>query len=360
MQRRSLLWGGLAALVPPVSAAQGVGSQWMFQPVPGDVRLAVISDLNSSYGSLDYETQVIKTVKLLPQWRPDIVICPGDMVAGESFSLTKERLQQMWTSFNQQILGPMRKAGLPFGFTIGNHDASSAQSLRGGFLFQKERDVANDYWNGGIDTGVTFVDRGGFPFYYSFQQKGIFYLVWDASSNRISPEQLAWAEKSLASPVAQKAALRIVIGHLPLYGVAIGRNELGEVLDEADQRRALLERYGVHTYITGHHHAYYPGHRGKLQLLHTSALGSGARPLIAGGQKPQHTLTIVDVNLAQAATTYTTYNMNTLQVVDPLKLPRTLVSVNGIILRRDIEWKDLTKAELNACVGALGAASCRE
>jgi len=47
----------------------------------------------------------------------------------------------------------------------------------------------------------------------------------------------------------------------------------------------LLERYHVH--ISGHHHAYFPGHRGQLELLHTGALGSGPRPLLNSNLAPQ-------------------------------------------------------------------------
>jgi 3',5'-cyclic AMP phosphodiesterase CpdA len=340
---------------------QATGPKGMFQPIRGDVRIAVISDLNASYGSTDYEPQVLKTIKLLPEWRPDLVICSGDMVAGQDPSLSKERIQAMWSAFGKKIAFPIRKAGIPYGFTFGNHDASSAVGIKGGFLFQKERDLASSWWNGpGQDTGVQFIDRSGFPFYYTFTQNGVFFLIWDASSNRIPPEQLAWAEKALASTTAQNAKMRLVIGHLPLYSVAIGRNEFGEVLDNADSLRAMLEKYRVHTYISGHHHAYYPAHRGNLQLLHTSALGSGPRPLIDGNGKTTHTFTVLDINFkSPELTTYTTYDMRTQAVIDPMKLPRTIVGVNGMVLRRDMNWKDLTKAELNRCTDRLSASQCK-
>jgi len=71
------------------------------------------------------------------------------------------------------------------------------------------------------------------------RKKDIFYLVWDASSAKIAPEQLA-SEKSLASSTtAQSAKMRIAIGHLPLYAVAVGRDEPGEILDNADQLRSF-------------------------------------------------------------------------------------------------------------------------
>ena len=43
----------------------------MFAPKRGDVRLVVISDLNSSYGSTTYQTQVEKTIPLIHEWQPD-------------------------------------------------------------------------------------------------------------------------------------------------------------------------------------------------------------------------------------------------------------------------------------------------
>jgi hypothetical protein len=136
-----------------------------------------------------------------------------------------------------------------------------------------------------------------------------------------------------------------VIGHLPLYAVAVGRDKPGEVLDRPEQLRSLLERYRVHTYISGHHHAYYPGHRGKLELLHAGALGGGPRRLLNSDLPPQKTLTIVDINLNRETTTYTTYDMATLKVVDQRQLPRLIVGHNGTVLRRDITEQDLTAAE---------------
>ncbi len=320
----------------------------LFAPVRGDVRIAVISDLNSQYGSTQYEPQVLKAVEFLPQWEPDLVLCSGDMVAGQWPSLTKPQIQAMWEAFDRHIAAPIRKAKLPYGFTLGNHDASSALSVRNQFLFQQERDMAAAYWNDpSHPTGIQFVDRGRFPFYYTFEQNGIFYLVWDASSNRIPPEQLQWAERTLLGERAQKAKLRIVVGHLPLYAVAVGRAELGEIVNNGDAVRQMLERCKVHTYISGHHHAYYPARKGKLELLHTGALGSGPRPLLDSRLPVTNTLTIVDVDVAKARTTYTTYNMRNLQTIDIKTLPRLIVGPNGYVVRRDLREEDLTPAERN-------------
>ncbi|MDX2272037.1 MAG: metallophosphoesterase [Cyanobacteriota bacterium] len=389
MRRRALIWtslagglmagAGLGLSQRPVRQTPNVSSPPVISPPPAtpastptvltvaeapqglwipsrrDVRLMVISDMNSMYGSVDYDPEVDRAMALLPHWDPDIVLGGGDMVAGQDPRLKPERIRAMWQAFDQHVAAPLRQAKLPYGFTVGNHDASSALSVTNKFLFQQERDLASEYWNDpDHDPGVEFVDRAGFPFYYTFRHRDIFYLVWDASSNRIPPEQITWAETSLASELAQSAKLRMVIGHLPLYAISVGRDEPGEVLSEADQKRELLERYRVHTYISGHHHSYYPGHKGQLQLLHSGILGSGPRPLVNSPLPPRKTLTLVDVDFQKSDTIYTTYNMQTLVVIDQGELPRFLTGHNGLVLRRDVEWQDLTPQEITQCQSRIG------
>jgi hypothetical protein len=329
-----------------IAAKTNPAPNGLFAPTRGDVRIVVISDLNSAYGATDYEPQVIQAVKFIPEWQPDLILCSGDMVAGQFPSLTKPQIQAMWAGFDRYIGEPIRQTKIPYGFTLGNHDASGALSVGGKFLFKQERNLAADYWNDpNHNPGLNFVDRAEFPFYYSFEANNIFYLVWDASTGRVPKDQIVWAEKSLASDRAQKAKMRIAIGHLPLYAVAVGRDELGEILADAEQLRAMLERHKVHTYISGHHHSYYPARKGKLELLHTGALGSGPRPLLSGNLPVTNTLTIVDINLGSQVTTYTTYNMKNLKVVDQQTLPRVIAGPTGLIMRRDLEMSDLTPQE---------------
>lgn len=337
-----------------------LGDRPLFNPPRGDVRLVVISDLNSAYGSTDYDPEVDKGLALVPFWGPDLVVCSGDMVAGQSASLTSTEIQAMWAAFDEHVAGVLRNYRIPFGFTVGNHDASSAQNSQGNFLFQQERDLAMDYWNNPKhDPGVTFVDRFEFPFYYTFEQQGVFFLVWDGSSAFIPPEKLRWVEDALGSDRAQQAKMRVVLGHLPLYGIAVGRNKPGEVLANANEMRAMLEKYNVHTYISGHQHAYYPGHRGDLQLLHTGILGSGPRALIDGNQPPLKAITVLDITFDHPElTTYTTYNLQTLDLIEHKTLPRFLLGHNGLVLRRDVQWTDLSVTEQATCEAQLGADLC--
>jgi Icc-related predicted phosphoesterase len=307
----------------------------------GDVRIVVISDLNSQYGSTTYESEVTNAIALIPTLKPNLVLCGGDMIAGQKKSLTKKQINDMWRAFDQHIAAPLRRAKIPFGFTIGNHDGSGSLS-QGQYIFQAERELAAAYWkNPTHQPRLNFIDRSGFPFYYTFTSYQIFYLVWDASSNIISAQQLAWVKKSLGSRNAQQAKMRIAIGHLPLYGISIGRDKVGEFLDNAEQLRSLLEQYQVHTYISGHAHAYYPGKRGQLELLHAGAIGSGPRKLLNSNLPPTKTLTVVDIYLATEKTIYTTYNMKTLEIINIQSLPRFIMAPNGKVFRRDLQARQL-------------------
>lgn len=308
-------------------------------PSRQDIRIVIISDLNSQYGSTEYDSEIERAIALIPQWQPDLVLCSGDMIAGQKATLTEIQIEAMWSAFDRHVAAPLRKYNIPFGFTIGNHDGSGAVK-QGKLIFKNERELAAAYWNNSKhNPGLNFVDRSNFPFYYSFQHQDIFFLVWDASTHQISPQQLAWIETSLASLTAQRAKMRIAIGHLPLYPVAVGKNKPGEYLAEAESWRSLLNKYRVHTYISGHHHAYYPGKKGQLELLHGGALGQGARQLIGSSLPPQKTITIVDIELATAKTIYTTYNMETLETIAIEQLPLSISGNNGVIFRRDVSEK---------------------
>ncbi|MGB3493758.1 MAG: metallophosphoesterase [Elainellaceae cyanobacterium] len=349
--------------LPAVTQAivASAGSNGLYNPPRGAVRLMAISDLNGPYGSIDYDPEIDKALQLIPFWQPDLVVCSGDMVAGQSLSLTEERMKAMWAGFDEHVAAPLRQMEIPYGFTVGNHDASAARSANGSFVFQKEREITRDYWQAPEhDPGVEFIDRDDFPFYYTFKFDDIFFLAWDGSSHLIPEEKLAWVEQSLASEAAQNAKMRVLLGHLPLYSVAVGRNQPGEVMNNPERLQALLERYNVHTYISGHQHAYYPAHKGNLQLLHAGLLGSGPRPLIDSNLPPRKTLTLIDVNFdSPELTTYTTYDMQTLALVQNEQLPQLIVGHNGVVLRRDVEWDELNTAEKSRCEQRLGREKCQ-
>lgn len=329
-------------------------------PKKDKITIAVMSDLNSQYGATDYEPEIDKAIELIiTQWQPDLVLGGGDVIAGQKQSLTQEQITAMWQAFDNHVAKPLRKNKIPYAFTIGNHDGSGAIK-NGQFVFERERDLASAYWNNpNYNSGINFVDKANFPFYFSFIQNDIFYLVWDASTNKIDEQQLAWVEKTLSSNTAQQTSMRIAIGHLPLYAVAQQKNQPGEYLAQAQQLQSLLEKYDVHTYISGHHHAYYPGKKGILQLLHAGALGQGARQLIDSDLPPRNTITLIDIEPIAQTTTYRTYDLKTLKTIKDSKLPRFIIGKNGLILRNDISATDLTTSEKQNCLQKLEAKLCQ-
>lgn len=321
-------WGLARGIAPgrsaPRAAAQG----------RGDLRLVLISDLNGPYGSVGYIPEVHRGIALIPSLEPDLVLCAGDMVAGQKRGLGPGRLAAMWAGFDRDVLAPLRRAGLPFAAAMGNHDASGARSA-GAFLFADDRAAAARFWGARRDSlGLDFVDAGGFPFHYAFRQRDLFVLVWDASTATVPAAQIAWAERQLASAAAQEARRRLVMGHLPLRAVAQGRDRPGDVLAGSEALRALLERHGVEAYVSGHHHAWFPARLGHLDLYQLGALGSGPRRLLGQSAAPFQTLTVLDLFLAAGHSRLTTYDMRTGTPFDAARLPATITDSSGRTLSR--------------------------
>jgi hypothetical protein len=326
---------GLAVSFGAGCGGHGVGAA--SAPDPQRVRVALISDLNSEYGSTLYAPEVATAIELIRErWRPDLVLAAGDLIAGQRPSLGDATVHRMWAAFDSTVAAPLRAAAIPFGFALGNHDASAYPA------HERDRAVAVKFWREPErDPGVAFVDRTHFPLYYSFRSGPLFVAVWDAASatTPATPEMLQWLSGQLTGAAAQAASFRIVLGHLPLYAVAEGRDRPGEVLAEADMLRAFLERHGVHTYISGHHHAYYAGRRGNLELLHAGALGTGPRPLLGRTAPSPRTVTILDFDAASGRVSYTTHVLQdgtTSGTVEVSELPPRLEAHNGHVVRRDL------------------------
>jgi hypothetical protein len=341
--RRLPWWAPLPAMLAALGAsacAAGSGSRSAERSEGrGDLRVVVVSDLNSSYGSTEYEPEVHRAVEMIRDvWRPDLVLAAGDLIAGQRPTLTDDNVRAMWAAFDSAVGRPLREAGIPFGFTLGNHDGSAFPA------HARDRAFAVRHWrDSGHHPGLAFVDSANFPLFYSFERRGVFFLVWDASyaGTAEDGEMMRWVDGALGSERAQRARHRIVLGHLPLYAVAEGRNREGEVLQHPDSLRALLERHRVHTYISGHHHAYYPGRRGALELLHTGALGQGARQRIGDPAPPVQTVTVLDFFLAVDSVSYTTHAFRRgapprMEPVEITTLPAVIRGINGYVVRRDL------------------------
>ena len=303
-------------------------------PPRGDVRVVVLSDFNPSYGETVYSPQVTKVIKATTEvWRPDLFVSAGDLVGGQRASLPIERFAQMWAAFGEEVAAPLRAANIPAAFAMGNHDGSSLRSL-GGFVFARERDAARAYWEQTKSTHLAYRDSADFPFNYSFVFEGVFFTVWDASSANITDAQLLWLQGELGSKEAQAAPLRVLVGHLPLYGVSSEKNKPGEVLTNGDALRQAVEGWGVDLYISGHHAAYYPAKVGSVTLLNTG--GVGARRLLGSSAAPQSAVTVLDITLEPLELRLTTFDPATFQEIPLASLPEHIDGLNGTLTRLDL------------------------
>lgn len=290
-------------------------------------KIAVISDLNSGYGSTTYNSDVSITLKELDSIKPDMILCAGDMVAGQKASLTEQNLSDMWQSFEKTILAPIKAMKIPFGFTVGNHDASPN--------FLKDRAIAKRFWNENQDQlRLQYIDKSNFPFYYSYTQNDVFFVSWDAASANVHTDVFTWMQEQLNSEKAKKAKLRIVLGHLPIYAIVTSKNKSGEVLASTKQTADFFKKNNIDLYISGHQHAYYPAKEDGLRLLNTGCIGEGPRQLIGDSTLARRTYTIIEIPVRSYKDfSYKTFVPGKKIEVKLNSLPDTVVGFNGISRR---------------------------
>jgi hypothetical protein len=154
----------------------------------------------------------------------------------------------------------------------------------------------------------------------------------------MSEKELEWIENQLSSDEAKRAAIRLMVGHLPLYAVADGRNKRGEVLRDADQLLELMTTHDLDYYFSGHHHAWYPAQKNGLKMIHSGAQGSGPRSLIGSDTEPRRTLTLLQKSADATRFDITTFDMHdNMRVIDPKELPAVIEGFNGKIERYDYD-----------------------
>ncbi|RYG32753.1 MAG: metallophosphoesterase [Chitinophagaceae bacterium] len=305
---------------------------WQIMPDDEPVRqkplkILVISDLNSAYGSVTYSPDVLKVISKIDSIKPDLILCGGDMVAGQKATLTADQTSDMWTAFKAQILDPIHRRGVPFGFTIGNHDGSP------GFL--QDRNLARQFWEGErTSTRLNFVDGSHYPFYYSFEQNGVFFISWDAAGAAIKADVYDWMQGQLQSASARKARMRIVLGHLPLYAIVADKNKPGEVNEDPARALRFFKEHDVDMYISGHQHAYFPATKEGVELFNAGAIGEGPRALLGDADGPIKTYSILQIPVRNPRRfTYTTVDPATGKSIVLSDLPLSISGFNGSIDR---------------------------
>jgi predicted phosphodiesterase len=271
----------LAAAAPCAGASDGSGSE------RAALRVVVIADINSSYGTVGYSPQVHTAIERIVGLEPDLVIGAGDLIAGQQRAphLDRERLQAMWAAFDREVLAPLATAGIPFLPVPGNHDASAAPG------FELERRIFEAFWRR-HRPAVGFLSDEGYPFRYSVAASGVQVVVLDATTvGPLAPAQRDWVSGVLDP--SQRYRARIVAAHLPLVAFSHGRER--EVLGDVELEKLLRERH-VDLVLSGHHHAFFPGFRAGLRQVSLGCLGSGPRRLLGQVERSPRSFTLLEMS----------------------------------------------------------------
>ena len=252
----------------------------------GATRVVVLSDLNESYGSVRYSSQVDAAVRRAIALEPDLVISAGDMVAGQRLSppIGRQNLEAMWHAFHRHVSDPLAKAALPFSVTPGNHDASSGER------FRLERQIYREQWLP-RKPAVEFVDRGDYPFHYAFRVGDVLFVSLDATRiGHLSHAQKEWLRRLLES-AGPRFRHRVVFSHIPLWPFTVGRET--DFLGDPELER-ILQHGRVDLHLSGHHHAYYPGYKDGVRYVSQGCLGAAPRPLLGTHEIPPRSIAVID------------------------------------------------------------------
>lgn len=251
------------------------------------LRIAVISDLNGSYGSTEYDDAVSSAVERIIALRPDLVISTGDMVAGQRGNpkLTAAELGEMWTAFHRVVSDPLTQAGLPLLVTPGNHDASAYAG------FEAERAAFAAAWSDRVPD-VTQIDGGDWPFRGAWSLRGVLLIGMDATrSGPLAAGDMARLRRTLAAEAGKHRSV-VLFGHLPMMPITKGRED--DVL--ADPALFdLAQEFGIDLWLSGHHHGYYSGTAGGMLFVAQGALGSGPRRLLGADEVSLQTFTWIEI-----------------------------------------------------------------
>ncbi len=262
-------------------------------------RFAVISDLNRGYGSVSYLEHLTRSIDYIvrseSRMEPiHLVLSTGDMVAGQKVGLDYKK---MWNSFHKHVTIPLNQSQIPFAPSPGNHDASSSPQ------FALERSEYQDAFLNRIPTAHLYqfemLEGSQYPLYYAFIFKNVLFVALDATNvETLSEVQFNWlAQVLLQNPPVK---YKVVFGHVPLYPFAydraheyMGAKDIQSVL----KLEKLLETHRVDYFLSGHHHAYYDGHRrGHVEYVSVPLLGDGPRVLLGTKEVSPYAFLVFEVS----------------------------------------------------------------
>ncbi len=312
------------------------------EPAKGDFTIGFISDMNGSFGSTTYDSYVQEAVALFVSQGVDLVISAGDMVAGQCSTASTCDEAAMWEGFDTAIYSQLKDAGIPFLFTLQNHDAGNSWDLSAAIEFWTDTD------NVPQGTTLTMVDDTDYPKNYSavldFDGDGtydIFFVSVFNPGDDLDEDELAFLDATLQSEEAKSARLRIVDTGQPLYAVSNPRNSAGYVTGPRDEITQILRDRNVDLFVSGDSAAYFPGKRFDIKMLSLAEMGGTGKAYIGEDQVPPTAVTCANIfknddYYGENAIVLTTYDiLNDFDIVRKETLPKTLIGFDDEFIIRD-------------------------
>ena len=304
------------------------------------VRVAVVSDLNGSYGSTRYRADVDAAIDRLIELAPDVVLSTGDMVAGQRLDplMVRSEVEPMWQSFHGHVTDRLIEAGLQLAVTPGNHDGS------GYARFELERRIFQEQWRD-RKPKLDFIDDSNYPFYYAFAVDNVLFISLDATvPGSLDDAQISWLD-NLLNAEGDRFRHKIAFSHLPLW--PFSRNRETEALFDP-VLEGVLQSHSVDIYLSGHHHAYYPGYKDGIHFVSQACLGAGPRFLLGTEERSHRAITLLefqdsgDVQISALAAPE-------FQSVIPLhSLPEKIVSEHAVLIRMDLIEQQISRLSSSA------------
>jgi hypothetical protein len=125
----------------------------------------------------------------------------------------------------------------------------------------------------------------------------------------------------------------VVFSHLPVYPFTHGR-ETEVSADHALEE--ILRRHGVELYLSGHHHAFYPGYHQGVRFVSQACVGAGPRPLIGETARSTRAITLLEIPDKGPIAVRAFAAPDFRREIDRSTLPVSIVSRYGTLMRDDL------------------------
>lgn len=241
----------------------------------------------------------------------------------------------MWAAFHTRVSNPLEAAGIPLAVTPGNHDGSA---YRG---FETERRIYAEQW-GAKKPALQFVDDTHYPLYYAFAAGETLFIALDATIiGHLPRDQMSWLRDLLGKHGAEYRQ-RVAFSHLPLWPFAQRRER--DFIGDPDLER-LLQQADIALYLSGHHHAFYPGHKDGVDYVSQSCLGAGPRKLIGATKRAPRSFTLIEIEDGKLHLS-AFQSPDFRRPVDWETLPERIRSQAAELIRADLVHDELSKLQV--------------